>query len=423
MVTTSEQSGRAATNWAGNITYRARALLAPRSVEELAAIIAREPRARVVGSRHSFNTLADTDGVQLSLEHLAPADAIEVRGTRVRVPAGARYGDLVPALDRAGLGLANLASLPHISVAGAVQTGTHGSGDRVGSLATQVAALEMVTGAGEHVRLERGDPDFDGSVVALGALGAVTFLELDAEPAYRVAQRVYRGLTWDAALADLDALTGAGDSVSLFTTWADAEGIDQVWVKCRADRPPADLGGFGGRPAGRKLHPIASVDPEPCTEQGGVPGPWYDRLPHFRLAFTPSVGQELQSEYLVPRSDAPAALEALRGLAGRIAPLLHVCEVRTVAADDLWLSPAQGAPTVGLHFTWLPDEAGVRALLPGLEAALPSSARPHWGKVSTLAPDAVRARFPRWADFARLRERLDPERRFLNPFLTDLLEG
>lgn len=411
------------TNWAGNVRYRARVLAQPGSVDELVEIVRRSPRVRMLGSRHSFNDLADTDGVLISLAALAAAETPTVAADRrtVRVSAGARYGDLVPFLEREGLALANLASLPHISVAGAVQTGTHGSGDRVGALATQVAGIEIVSGTGDPVHMRRGDADFDGAVVALGALGAVTHLELDVEPAYEVRQHVFERARWDAVLGDLDAVTGAGDSVSLFTTWASPDVIDQVWVKSRVGRAAPDLAATGAAPADGPRHPIPGVAPEPCTPQQGVAGPWYDRLPHFRLAFTPSVGDELQTEYLIARADAAAAIAALRSLAARIAPLLHVCEVRTMAADDLWLSPAQGRDTVGLHFTWLPDEEAVRALLPAIEAALPESARPHWGKVATLPPEEVRARFPRWERFAALRARFDPADRFVNDRLRRLV--
>lgn len=440
----------AGTNWAGNVTYRARELVVPRTLDELAQVMADADRVRILGSRHSFNELADTDGVLVSLAEMESGE-IEVVDGRARVPGGARHGDLVPAFARHGVALANLASLPHLSVAGAVQTGTHGSGDAIGSLATQVAAVEIVTGRGELVRLARGDAAFPGTVVGLGSLGAVTHVELDVEPAYEVAQRVWTGVRWDAALSDLDALTGAGDCVSLFTTWADTNRIQQVWVKRRAPRSvatapdgataagrvipgfadgsgaAADLAGadiadahlarFGGVPASGPMHPVSGADPTPCTEQGGVPGPWYDRLPHFRLEFTPSVGDEIQSEYLLPRADALTAFEALLRLGDRIAPLLHVSEVRTMAADDLWLSPAYQTPTVGIHFTWKSDARALRALLPDIEAALPPTARPHWGKVTTMDPAEIAARFPRWADFASLVARFDPDRKLVNDHL------
>lgn len=408
----------AGTNWAGNISYAAERLVAPRTFEELAEIVVSAPKARVLGSRHSFNRIADTPGVLVSLAALDETPQLDTDRATVRVPGGLRYGDLAPWLHERGWALRNLASLPHISVAGAVATGTHGSGERIGSLATQVAALELLTADGEVVRMARGDEDFDGAVVSLGALGIVTALELDVVPTYDIAQTVYEGVRWDAALAAFDELQRSGDSVSLFTTWRSADDIDQVWVKTRGAAP--DLSAIGGAPADGPRHPLPGIDPAPCTVQRGVPGPWYDRLPHFRLAFTPSAGEELQSEYLVPRADAPAAIAALRALAPRIAPLLQVCEVRTIAADRLWLSPAYEADSLALHFTWLLDEPGVTALLPELEAALPRTARPHWGKVFTMPGAEIAARYPRWGDFSGLRDRLDPQRRFGNAFLDDL---
>lgn len=408
----------AETNWAGSLRYRARAILAPASVDELVDTIVAADRVRVLGSRHSFNDIADTDGILLSLAKLVDEPVLHPADGTVSVAAGMRYGDLAPWLHERGRALANLASLPHISVAGAVATGTHGSGSRIGSLATQVAAIELIDGAGTPVRVRRGDVDFDGSVVSLGALGAVVRLELDTVASEPYGQTVYEGMRWDAALDAFDELQSSGDSVSLFTTWRDADAIDQVWVKSR--RPAPDLSGLGGRPADGPRHPIPGIDAQPCTEQGHVPGPWFERLPHFRLAFTPSAGDELQSEYLVARADAPAAIAALRGLAPRIAPLLLVSEVRTVAADDLWLSPAHGADIVALHFTWRREPDAVTALLPAIEEALPASARPHWGKLFTLPADALKARYPRWDDFRDLRARRDPAGRFANGWIARL---
>ncbi|MHA6511335.1 D-arabinono-1,4-lactone oxidase [Tessaracoccus sp. Z1128] len=407
-------------NWSGNVLYRAQRVAEPTSIAELQDLVKSEERVRVVGSRHCFNDIADTDGVQVSLGLVETAAPLRIGEGTFRVPAWLRYGDLIPALRAENVSLANLASLPHISVAGAVQTGTHGSGDAVGSLATQVSALEFVSGEGELVRLERGGEDFDGAVVGLGALGVLTHVELDVSPAREIAQSVFEGVRLDAVLADLGAVTGAGESVSMFTTWQEPETITQVWVKSAGAPGAGAIVAAGGRPAEAPRHPILGIDPEPCTPQMGVFGPWYDRLPHFRLEFTPSVGAELQSEYLVPREDAVAAIEAVAGLASRIAPLLFVCEIRTMAADPLWLSPAFGTDTVGLHFTWKPDEAAVRALLPDLEATLPGTARPHWGKVFTMPGGDVSARYPRWADFAELRGRMDPARRFANDYLARL---
>jgi xylitol oxidase len=409
-------------NWAGNLTYRAAEYAEPASVDELRDLIASSNAVRLLGTRHCFNDIADTDGIQISLAGLPPV--IEVSRTRdaVRVSGALRYGDLAPVLEEHGLALANLASLPHISIAGAIATGTHGSGDRTGSLASAVRALTILTAGGEIRRLARGDSDLPGAVVSLGALGAVLDVTLDVQPSAQYAQHVFEHPRWDAVLDDLAAVTGVGTSVSIFSTWQSTDTADQIWIKQMqpddAAESRADLATrLRAAPATRQRHPILSEPAEACTEQGGVPGPWFLRLPHFRMDFTPSAGDEIQSEYLVARTDAIAAIDAVRLMADRIAPLLLVNEIRTVQADDLWLSPSYGTDAVALHFTWRPDEPAVRALLPALEAALPSSARPHWGKVYTLPEDEVARRYPRWDDFAALRDRFDPERTFVNDHL------
>jgi xylitol oxidase len=396
-------------NWAGTHTYRAARLRQPTSLEELREIVARAPRVRVLGSRHSFTDIADSDEL-VGLEAL-PANVL-VDGGRVAFAAGLRYGELAEALQAEALALHNLASLPHISVAGAVATATHGSGDANGNLARAVAALELVTSEGELVRVARGDEDFDGMVVGLGALGAVTRIVLDAEPTYEVAQRVFEGLAWEALYENLDAITGCGYSVSVFTRWGEV--ADQVWVKSRDD-PPEEL--FGARPATVERHPILGLDPVNCTAQLGVPGPWFDRLPHFRMGFTPSAGEELQSEYHVARSDALGAIEAVRGLAEVVKPVLQVCEIRTIAADSLWMSPQYERDSVAIHFTWDREPEAVRRVLEQVEAALePFDPRPHWGKLFLRAPS-----YPRTADFVRLAARLDPRGAFRNDWMERFL--
>jgi xylitol oxidase len=410
-------------NWAGNLEYHATRFVRPTSLDELAAVLAEGGPVRVLGSRHSFNDLADTTGTLIATDALAADVVVDAARGVVRTSGGLRYGDLAPRLHAEGFALGNLASLPHISVAGAAATGTHGSGDRIGSLAAAVRSIEFLTAEGETRTFTRGDADFPGAVVHLGALGVVTALELDVEPTYDVAQTVFDGPRWDAILADLDAVTSLGTSVSVFTTWRSTESADLLWVKRRLptggspDALDAAAAQLGATPAEEPRHPIPGVAADACTLQLAQPGPWFERLPHFRLEFTPSAGEELQSEYLVPRSDAITAVEAVRSLAARIAPLLQVCEVRTVAADDLWLSAAYQTDVVGLHFTWIRDQDAVEALLPSLEAALPATARPHWGKLFTLPADDLRRRYPRFDDFAALRARFDPDGRFRNAFL------
>jgi len=412
-------------NWAGNLTYRASGVEHPASVDELQALLSRGGRVRMLGSRHCFNDIADTDGLLIVLDRMPTVFEVNEARDAVRVSGGLRYGDIAPLLDAEGLALANLASLPHISIAGAVATGTHGSGDAIGSLASAVRALTIVTPSGEVRALQRGDDDFGGAVVSLGALGAVIDVTLDVEPAYEVAQHVFEHPSWDAILADFDEVTSIGTSVSIFSRWERTDVADQIWVKQRQPEAReiarADLfSRIDGEAATAKRHPIIGVDPVACTEQLGVPGPWFERLAHFKLEFTPSAGAEIQSEYLVPRADAVAAIQAVRTLAGQIAPLLLVNEIRTVAADELWLSSSHGTDAVGIHFTWKPDEAAVREFLPTLEALLPATARPHWGKVFTLDGAEVRSRYERWEDFAALAARFDPERRLVNPYLERL---
>jgi alditol oxidase len=400
------------TNWAGSYAYCARELHRPAAVEELREIVARAPRIRVLGSRHTFSDIADSDEL-VSLDAL-PQD-VEISGGQVSFGGALRYGDLAAIVDREGLALHNLASLPHTTVAGSVATATHGSGDRNGNLATAVAALELVTSTGELVRAARGEPDFDGMVVALGALGAVTRLTLDVEPFYEVRQRVFEGLTWDALLGDFDAITASGYSVSVFTLWGDTS---SVWVKSR-DEGPHEL--LGVRPAPVDRHPIPGIDPVNCTAQRGVPGPWWDRLPHFRMGFTPSAGEELQSEFQVPRRHAIGAIEAVRALAASVQPVLQVTELRTIAADRLWLSPQYEQDTVGIHFTWAREPDAVAAVLAEVEAALePFEARPHWGKLFLGSPGHL---YARRGDFLRLAERLDPRGAFRNAWFERALDA
>ncbi|OLF05578.1 hypothetical protein BLA60_35460 [Actinophytocola xinjiangensis] len=400
-------------NWAGNLTYRATRLETPTSIDELRQLVAETPRIRALGSRHSFSDVADTPAVLVSLAELP--GTVTVDGDRVTVPAATSYGDLAATLHTHGRALPNLASLPHISVAGGVATGTHGSGDRNGCLATSVAALDVVGADGRLTRISRDDPEFAGSVVALGALGVVVSVVLDTVPAFDLRQTVYPRVPWRAVLAGFDELMAAGHSVSLFTDWA-GENLRQIWVKSTGE-PPADL--FGVAPATTALHMIPGESTDAVTAQLGVPGPWLDRLPHFRLDHKPSSGDELQSEYLLPRDRAPEALRRLRALAGRIAPVLHVTEIRSVAADDLWLSGAHGRETIAVHFTWRNLPAQVAALLPAVEAALLTlDARPHWGKV--FATGDLAGRYPRWSEFRALRRDRDPDGRFTNPFLTRL---
>lgn len=409
-------------NWAGNYEYRAARIATPASLDELREAIAGATKVRALGSRHSFNALADSADLLVSTAALPPAVRIDDEQRTVTVSGGMRYGDVARELQQAGWALHNLASLPHISIAGAIATATHGSGDRNGNLATAVRELRILRADGELVELRRGEPGFDGAVVSLGALGVVVEVTLDIEPSFDASQRLFAGLSWEAVATRFDAITSSAYSVSMFTTW-DEPSVALAWVKERADAP-SGIGDdfFGASALTAPRHMIETMDVRNTTEQLGVAGPWNERLPHFRFEFTPSNGEEIQSEYLVPRARIGEAIDAVRRIAKVVAPLLLVSEIRTVAADELWLSSSYATDVVGLHFTWVRDQAGVEAVLPALEdALLPLGARPHWGKLYLDRDGIVPSLYPRLGDFRTLARTFDPDGVFTNDFVARYL--
>jgi alditol oxidase len=407
-------------NWARNIAFAAAELRQPASVEELQEIVAGSDRVRALGSAHSFNRIADTTGLLVSATSLPPVAEVLPDRSVVRVAGGVRYGELALQLDGAGYAVRNMASLPHISVAGSCATATHGSGDANQNLPASVRALELVTASGELIRVDTDTPGFAGMVAGLGSLGAVTTMELEIIPAFQVRQFVYEGIPAAAVTSSFEEIFGSAYSVSVFTDW---RGQDiRIWQKQRADTPATGGGGaaqwLGGRLADGPRNPVPGMAPTNATEQLGTPGPWHERLPHFRLAFTPSNGEELQSEYLVARDVAVPAVEAVAALGDQIATVLQIAEIRTMAADDLWLSMAYQRDTVGFHFTWIKDEAAVAPVVSALEAALaPFGARPHWGKVFSTSPETIKGLYPRYDDFVALMSRYDPEGKFRNEFM------
>ncbi len=408
------------TNWAGNVVYSAARFSSPSSVPELQELVASSERIRARGTGHSFNAIADTTGDSVSLAAMPAALSLDTDNQAVTVGAGVRYGELAAYLQGHGLALPNLGSLPHISVGGACSTGTHGSGRTNGVLATSVSALDMVTADGSlaHVSREADGDELAGSVIGLGSLGIVTSLTLDVVPTFDVRQVVYDDLPEAELDRHFDEILSAAYSVSLFSTWAGAE-LHQAWLKLLVDDPAAawspEPRWMGGRLADGPRHMTPGLPPVNCTLQEGVAGPWHERLAHFRVEFTPSSGDELQSEYFVPGDAARDAWRALRTLAPLVAPVVQSSEIRTVAADDLWISPAHERDSVAFHFTWLPDAAAVAAVVPVVEAALaPYAARPHWAKVSTVPAQEVARLYRRYDDFAALLGRRDPGGKFRN---------
>ena len=410
------------TNWAGNIVYRAARVARPRSMSEVQELVAANARVRAVGTGHSFNRIADTPGVLISLADLPPVISIDPGGAAATAPGGISYRELTDQLNAAGYALRSMASLPHLSVAGAVATATHGSGDANGNLATMVSGLELITADGSVRTLSRdtGGEEFRGCVVGLGSLGLVSALTLDLVPAFSIRQYVYEGLPAAMLQSHFDEIFGSAYSVSVFTNWRD-DRHGQLWLKVRdaeheAWRPPPRW--MDATLAERQVHPVPGGDPDHATQQLGVPGPWHQRLPHFRAEFTPSSGQELQSEYLVPRQVAAGAFDALASLGSLLAPVLQIAEIRTVAPDDLWLSTSFQRDTVALHFTWIKDTAAVTPVIAAMEHLLtPLGARPHWAKVFGMPPHVVRALYPRSADFQDLLGRYDPDGKFRNGFI------
>ncbi|MCE7011257.1 FAD-binding protein [Kibdelosporangium philippinense] len=402
-------------NWAGNVTYRATEIHHPATLVDLRSTVANAARIRALGTKHAFNELADTGGELVSLARMPREVEVDSDGAQVKVSAGLRYAEFSEDVDAKGFALPNLASLPHISVAGATATATHGSGSGNGSLSTSVAGLEIVTADGSLHMITRGDSEFDGAVVNLGALGVVASLTLDLVPAFEIRQYVHEGLPLGADI--LKVLDGAY-SVSLFTDWS-SDTINQVWVKQRTQ--DAEFVPDGTIPADGPRHPVPGMATENCTRQLGIPGRSFERLPHFRPEFTPSAGEELQTEFMVARHDAVAALQAVNEIRAHIHPVLQISEIRAIKADELWLSPHYRRDTVSIHFTWIADAAAVMPVVSMVGARLAEfDARPHWAKIFDIAPEVLQSRYERLQDFEDLAVELDPAGKFRNEFVSEL---
>jgi xylitol oxidase len=411
-------------NWGGNVTFSAADYAAPTSVEELQELVARSDLVRALGTRHSFSTVADTLGTMVSTHRLRPPIELDEQARVAAVPAGATFAEITTELHERGWALHNLGSLPHISVAGACATGTHGSGNALGNLSTAAVAVELVRADGELVRSARGEPDFPGSVLALGCVGVMTRLWLRIEETFDVRQEVYVASPADRVVQQVDDIFGAAYSVSVFSSFGDPATVDSIWFKSRigsSDR--TDLGALTGGTAARvDVHPIADQDPAASTPQRGLAGPWHERLPHFRSNFVPSSGHEIQSEFLMPRTAAGEVLEALAAIGPDVREALQVFEMRTIAADDLWLSPSFGRDSVAAHFTWHPAPELVSPALELVEQTLaPFDPRPHWGKVFAGWDRArMEASYPELDRFRALRDVADPDRHFGSDFVTRL---
>jgi alditol oxidase len=410
------------TNWAGNLVYSTDNFFSANSVEQAREFVKKQSNLKVLGTRHCFNNIADSTHNLLSLRAMDKVVALDPEARTVTVEAGMSYGQLCPLLDSKGFALHNLASLPHISIAGACTTATHGSGVKNGNLATAASALEILTADGELVRLSRQNDGetFRGAVVGLGALGVITKVTLDIQPTFMMRQYVYENLPLSQMKEHFDAIESSAYSVSLFTDWQ-KQRLNEIWIKSRVE-PGQEFEAtpefFGAKLATKNLHPISELSAENCTEQMGVPGPWYERLPHFRMGFTPSAGKELQTEYFVPREHAIEAILAVEKLHDQVGPHLMISEIRAIAADDLWMSPCYKQPCITIHFTWKQDWPAVSKLLPVIEKELaPFNARPHWGKLFTTSPATLKSIYTKLPEFVQLSQKYDPKGKFRNEFL------
>ncbi|HLY72096.1 MAG TPA: FAD-binding protein [Puia sp.] len=409
-------------NWAGNVEYSTSNVFYPKSVPEVQELVKKCTRLRVLGTRHCFNRIADSKYNLVSTKDLNKVISLDEKAHTVTVEGGIKYGELCPWLDAKGFALANLASLPHISVAGSCSTATHGSGVGNGNLPSAVQALEFVTAGGEIVHLfkDKDGETFLGAVVGLGAIGLVTKVTLGVQPAYTMRQNVFERLPVAQLKDNFEKIMSAGYSVSLFTDWQN-ETVNEVWIKSRLDTGTdfnARAEFFGATAATKNMHPIAALSAENCTAQMGVPGPWYERLPHFKMGFTPSSGKELQAEYFVPRHNAVEAFMAVARMGKQIGPHLLISEIRVIAADRFWMSPCRNQDSVTIHFTWKPEWDAVSKLLPVIENELsPFTVRPHWGKLFSISPKTLESRYEKLSDFKKLVATYDPRGKFRNEFL------
>ncbi len=420
-----EKKGEPISNWAGNLTYHTKNINYPESLDELTSIIKKQKKVKLLGTQHCFSDIADSIFHLISTKKLNKILSIDKIKNTVTVEAGIKYGTLAEYLYKEGYALPNLASLPHISVAGACATATHGSGMNNGNLATQVVGLELVLADGSTKSLSREkDGDiFNAAVVNLGALGAVSKMTLSIEPNFNIRQDVFENLPVDELEKNFESILGAGYSVSLFTDWMN-NNVSEVWVKSKlSDKaeftPRQDL--YGAKPATRNIHPIIELDAINCTDQMGVPGPWHERLPHFKMDFTPSSGKELQAEFFMPMENGLAAFKAINDHGHEWKNNLFISEIRTASADDFWMSTAYQRASFIIHFTWKQQE-NVYKLIPKVEALLrPFGARPHWGKLFTFDKSYLQSMYPRYHDFVSLTKDFDPNRKFRNDYLDKLL--
>lgn len=427
-------------NWLGNVRWRPERFIEPESEEEVRALVAEASRTgrrvRVIGAGHSWTPLCATDGYSVRLDRLNRVHAIDRERGLITVGAGIRLHELCGHLAAAGLAMQNLGSIRAQSLAGALLTGTHGSGLGHGCLATQVTAMRLITGRGEILDLdEASDPDrLDAARVSLGALGLVTRITLRVCPAFRLCEEREPLAFEDAMRLVPDGIAGA-DHVKMW--WLPLTDRVQIYRQRRTEEPLSVARRFGvlaedsalthrifgrilalGDASPRLIPPLHRLMTRMNFQV-------QRRVGHSADVFTlsmPPVHHE--SEYAVPLGRAVEALRALRTVIRERGHRPHfISEIRFVRGDTAWLSPAHGGDVcfIGGYDSADPrDRRWPGYLRDYEELMLRLGGRPHWGKEFTAGREVIAARYPRWGDFLALRRELDPDGTFLNPMLERL---
>ena len=406
-------------NWAKNITFSSQNYIEIENLTQLQKVIESSNKLKVVGTSHSFSEIADTTGTLISLKNLDSEIEIDEKSQTVKVSAGTSYANLAKYLEKNGWALSNLASLGEISIAGAVMTGTHGSGSNNKVLSDSVVAIEMILSSGDKFVIDRKNfAQFSGFVVSFGALAVFTKLTLKIVRSFSVKQVVYENVPIQSVLENFNEIFDRPYSASYFSNWS-PKNTGQIWMKFLDDDkyPELQSKAYGGNLALSNQHPVKVNDPGNCTEQMGVAGKWLFRLPHFRLNSSPASGDEVQTEYLVDRDHVQGYINELTKIGEDIAARVYATEIRTISSDDLWLSGAYGRETVGFHFTWKKSPE-VKDFLPEIENILgKNNGRPHWGKLFSTPRAQLIDRYPMYEEFRQLIQKYDSGNKFRNKFI------
>ena len=425
-------------NWAGTVTATPARVLAPRSAAEVAEAVTRAAAdgltVRMTGTGHSFTPAASTDGVLLSPARLTAVRSVDATAGLVTVEAGCPLWRLNEALAACGMSLTNMGDIQVQTVAGATQTGTHGTGRDSGSMAAQIAAVELVLADGSIVTCSAGDPReglFDAARVGLGALGVLTAVTLRAEPMFLLAARE-EPMGWSEVISRLPELTSENEHFEFF--WFPHGDGCLTKRNNRSAGPPRPLPRwrhwlddeflsntvFGatcrlGAAAPRTIPPVSRAASRALSARDYTDQP-------YRVFTSPRRVRFKEQEYAIPREHLASVLAEVRALFERKDwRISFPIEVRVTPADDLWLSTASGRASayVAFHvFHSSPHEEYFRATEEIMTAA---GGRPHWGKMHTRDAGYLSAAYPRFDDFVALRDKLDPDRRFANAYLRQVL--